>query len=177
MGIRKNLKYSILFQLGNVYAISRQLFPVGIKICVTLSSCSSRCSFSSLVVSFLLSCSNALKVLNLLQLKLVFADLTEMQIGKLKCLSWFRLIFIYWAPAMCPALCKLLSHILFLLSVYEFTRSGCRLCGRKREKRHLWLKAVIADSFCDISLFANTLLFSLPHLFRSEKSSLSHITL
>lgn len=87
MGVRGNLKYSILFQLGKVYAISRQLFPVGIKICVSLSSYSSRRTFCSLVVSFLLSCSNALKELNLLQPKLVFADLTEMQIGKLKCLS------------------------------------------------------------------------------------------
>ena len=54
--------------------------------CVPLSSCSSCCSFSSLVVSFLLSGGNALQVLNLLQPKLVFADLTEIQMGELKCL-------------------------------------------------------------------------------------------
>lgn len=93
MCFRRNLKYSILFQLGKVYAISRQLFPVGIKICVTLSSYSSCRSFSSLAVSFLLSCSNALKVLNVFQTKLVFADLTEIQIGTLRCLSRFRLMF------------------------------------------------------------------------------------
>lgn len=33
MRFRGNLKYSILFQVGKVYAISRQLFLVGIKMC------------------------------------------------------------------------------------------------------------------------------------------------
>lgn len=45
-----------------------------------------------------------------------------------------------------------------------------------REKRHSRLKAVIADSFRDISLFANTLLFNLPHLLSSEESSLFRIS-
>ena len=43
-------------------------------------------------------------------------------------------------------------------------------------KETLLLKAVFSDSFGDISLFANTLLFNLPHLLSGEESSLFHIS-
>lgn len=120
MCFRGNLKCGILFQLGKVYAISRQLFPVGIKICVPLSSYSSCRIFSSLVVSFLLSCSNAHKVLNLLQLRLVFADLTEIQMGKRKCLSQIRLIFIE------HLLCTQLMRTAFTYTVFIKCAGICK---------------------------------------------------
>lgn len=94
--------------------ISRQLFLVGTKISVTLSSYSSCSSFSSLVTSLLLSGRNALKVQNLLQLKFVFANLTEIEIGQISSI-WIQ-TNTYRVSAMCPALCKLSSHILFLLN-------------------------------------------------------------
>lgn len=86
-----NFKYDILFQLGKVYAISRQLFPPArMKAGVALSSSSSRRGSSSLVNSFLWSCGNALKVQNLLRPGFVSEDLTAIQIGELKCLSPLR---------------------------------------------------------------------------------------
>lgn len=65
-------------------------FSVRMKAKGALSSLSSCHSSSSLVISFLSSRRNTLKGQNLLQPEFVSADLTAIQIGKLKCLSLFR---------------------------------------------------------------------------------------